>query len=157
MTQQAEQLLFEQSRRLPTWVIFLVLPGAITGLAVLIVLSATGRLPWLVPIGLFLFEAALIVFMLAVRIRIALTNAAFYVNVRPWMLNRRLPLADITAATICNLNSSARIRASGRATTVNHGAPRGVELTLKSGRVLRIGCDEPELLIERLASATSVA
>lgn len=149
MSPPPERLLFEQRRPI-TRAAWLALPPGLISLAILTTLALAGRLPWYAPVGLLAFWGALLAWLLSVRIHIALTDAALYIRVRPRLMNRRVPIADIASAARCPMFGSVKVGWRGGATLVNHGATDGVKVTLRAGPTLLLGCDEPEALLALL-------
>ena len=75
----------------------------------------------------------------------------------PGFWSKRYPLADITAADVTQNSwwEGWGIRITPRGMLYNVSGTDAVEITLRSGQHLRIGTDEPEMLVEAIRTAIS--
>lgn len=145
-----ERLLFQQSHRLPRWILVLLAFSAVMPCAIIGAMALTGRMPMLAAalvLALVLaVDSAVAWLVWSLRLNVAVTDRALYIAARPF-LNVRLTPGDIAEARLAGAPAGAGANwAPVRGWSINHGASVALSVKTRAGRRYTAGTDQPDEL-----------
>lgn len=149
-----ERLLFQQSHRLPRWILVLLAFSAVMPCAIIGAMAWAGHMPMAsaaLVLGLVLVvDTAVATLIVRLRLNLAVTDRAVYIAARPF-LNVRLTPAVIAEARLGGVSAGAGANwAPVHGWAINHGASVALMIKTRAGKRYAVGTDQPDEVLSAL-------